>query len=106
MKATAELAAASREGAGFRTAITASRRPKPWRSQGEAVGPALVSVRPQAGVRSPPKVCEPASSWSVAWGAFPAPSGGLNLFLAACRQELRRKTPQTRMVAEGHFQIL
>jgi hypothetical protein len=57
-KSKGELAAASREGAGFRPAITGSRCPKPRRSRGEAVGPAPAGVRPKAGVRSPPKVCE------------------------------------------------
>ena len=41
---------------GFGGRSTAARCPKPRRSRGEAVGPAPVGVRPQAEVRSPPKV--------------------------------------------------
>ena len=74
-----ELAAASREGAGFRLACTVSRCPKPWHSQGEAVAPAPVGVPEGQGV-SRRRSANPAVSRSFTRGPFPAPSGGLKKY--------------------------
>lgn len=70
-----ETHAASREGAGFRVSITASRCPKPRR--GETVAPAPVGVPVGQGVTRR-RSANPARS--VSPGVFFAPSGGLLLF--------------------------
>jgi hypothetical protein len=90
-KGDIEGAAPSREGGGFRRPILVSRCPKPRLSRGEAVGPAPVGVQPQAGVRSPPKVCESDHYRMHTWGPFLPPPGayvlgvGLSSFLAQKR---------------------
>ena len=65
-------AAASREGAGFRLALTVSRCPKPRR--GEAVAPAPVGVPAGQGV-SRRRSANPAVSRRVTWGSFLPPLG-------------------------------
>jgi hypothetical protein len=74
-----KLAAASREGAGFRLAFTVSRCPKPRQRRGEAVAPAPVGVPEGQGV-SRRRSANPVVGRRVSRGAFSRPSGGLKQY--------------------------
>jgi hypothetical protein len=93
-----EVAAPSREGGGFRPPIPASRCPKPRRSRGEAVGPAPVGVQPQAGVRSPPKVCEMVGNVCVPWGPSLPLRGPRHTFPYSVRLACSRRFSRTRFL--------